>query len=339
MRALSIGAIELLGFVIACGGRPLETEIERHPANVLPQGASQIFYARMDRLRDNPLAVLAYERGQASELGPSLKGANQMLQLAGGIERLALGTYGAAAGQEPATVVVATGQFDENAFRKTLESSQMPYVDGSHGTCRFFTCGRGEARCYVSFSSPRLVVASSQEDLLKRTLDLSGRGAKSMARDRGFAPLLGSFSPEMDLWVTGVFPSALSAMFDGQMAQAIELIRAFTIKLAGGDTKRLDLLLHCASAEAAQADAMLLKKLLVSVAQQMVLAGYSIPDLINIINRSEIVIVGSTADFNVEINKAELAATAAAFRAKPAPPTVETPRSQIPLGIRRIDDE
>lgn len=323
MHVTRLVAIGLLGFVIGCGGRSLEMEFETHPAKVLPQGASQIAFARADRLRDNPLIMLAYERAQTPELGPSLLGANRTLKLAGAMERLALGTYGAAAGKEPAAAIVAAGRFDENAFRKALESSRIPHVEGSYGRHRFYTCGRGDERCYVSFTSPRLVVAASQEDLLKRTLDMSRRGAKNMMRDRGFAPLLQSFSPQLDLWVTGAFPAALATAFGPQVQQAIEMIRAFTIRLAGGENAQLKLTLHCASQEAAEANAMFLRKLLASVTQQMVLAGYRISELISAINRSQIVVEGRTAEFNFAINKADMAATAAALQAEPVAPTIE----------------
>jgi len=319
MRAVALVTCGLLGSIVACGSRPLETEIERHPARVLPQGASQIFYARVDRLRVNPLVVLVYEQGQRLRLGPSLKGTSQTLPLAGDIERLALGTYSGPTGREQAAVAVATGRFHEDTFRKALETFRIPYVEGRYGELRTYTCGRGEARCYVCFASPRLLVASSQEDLLKRTLDLSTRKAKSMARDRGFAPLLEGFSPETDLWVTGFFPSGLAAAFGDQMQAAIQAIQAFTIVLETDDGSRLAFVLHCDSPEAAEANAMVLKTLIAGLVQQLVVSGYSIPDLINAINRSRIVVERARTTFKLQMNKTEVAATAAALRAEPVP--------------------
>jgi len=322
MRAVAAVSLASLGFLLACGGRSLDVEIERHPANVLPQGATQVFYARVDRLRDNPLAVLACERAQKLDLG-TFKSTSQTLALAGDVERLVLGTYGATVEKEAAAVVVATGRFNEDVFRKALETFRMPHVEGSYGDRRFYTCGRGETRCYVSFVSPRLLAVASQEDLLKRTLALSKRGTKSMARDRGFAPLLQSFSPEMDLWATGLFPPVLSAAFGGQLQAAVQLIQAFTLKLAGQERKHLDLVLHCGSVEAAQANAMVLKTLLGATVQQLVDGGYNVADLIDAVNRSQIIVEGGTADFKLEMNKAEIAATAAVLRAEPVAPAIE----------------
>jgi hypothetical protein len=332
MRAARALAVFSLALLLGCGGRrSLETQLERHPADVLPQGAAQIASARLDRLRNNPLAVLAYERAKAANLGPALKGILQALEPAGDLNRVALAVYGAAIGRDAAAVVVAAGRLSEDIFRKSLELARLPYVEGTHDGRRFYTCGRGNERCYVSFVSPRLVVASSQEDLLKRALDLGRSGAKSMARDRGFAPLLDSFSPQMDLWVTGAFPRALSSAFGEQLEQALQLIRAFTIRLTGGEPARFDLTLHCGSTEAAQADAVFLQKLLASTTQEMVAAGYKISDLINVINRSRIVVGEATAEFKIEIGKAELAATAAALRAEPtAPPIVFLPPVAAP---------
>ena len=323
-------AVGLLVLVVACGGRPLENEIERHPARVLPQGASQVVYARMDHLQGNSLAAWAFERGENIQWGQSFQGISQTLRLAGEITRIALGTYGAA-DREPSAVVVAVGQFDGEAFRKALESAQTPYVESVYGDHRYYTCGRGDTRCYICFPSPRVVVAASQEDLLKRTVDLSKRGKKSLAHDQGFAPLLESFSPEMDFWATGLFPNAIAMSLGGQLqTPAIQLIQAFTIKLTGDENKRLDLVLHCASPEAAQANAMILKTLLGSVVHQVVLAGYRVPDLVDALTRSQIVVEGATADFQFEMSQAEIAATAEALRAGPAEQPVFEPIAPPP---------
>ena len=325
-------ALVLLGLVVACGGRPLENEIERHPAQVLPQGASQVFYGRVDRLRGDPLLAWAMEQGENIRWGQSLRGISEMLRPAGEITRIALGTYGAA-DKEPSAAVVAIGQFDGEAFRQALESARTPFVESSYENHGLFTCGRGNARCYICFPSPRVIVAASQEDLLKRTVDLSKRSKKSLARDQGFAPLLESFSPEMDFWATGLFPNAVATLLSGQLqSPAIQLIQAFTIQLTGNESKRLELVLHCASPEAAQANARILQDLLGLLATQIYHAGYRIDELLEALNRSEIVVEATRATFQIEMSRAEIAATAEALRAGPAEQPMPEPLAPpVPL--------
>ena len=48
-----------------------------------------------------------------------------------------------------------------------------------------------------------------------------------------------------------------------------------------------------------------------------------VADLIDAVNRSQIIVEGGTADFKLEMNKAEIAATAAVLRAEPVAPAIE----------------
>jgi len=285
----------------------------------------QVFYARADSLRGDPLVALAMEQTHKIKWGRSLKGIAETLQRAGDVSRLALGTYGNSA-REPSAVAVATGRFDEEAFRKALESAQTPFVESTYGKRDYLTCGRGDARSYVCFLSPNVVVAASSEKLLKQTLDIRDGKRKSLERDRTFEPLLKSFSPDLDLWATGIFPADIAAALGSQLqSPAVQMIQGFTVKLSGtGDKKRLDVALHCASPDAAQANGMILKTLLGSVVTQIRLAGYEIDDLLKAINRSRIVVDGTKTDFQLEMSKKEIAATATAFRNGPTSMVVET---------------
>ena len=323
MHVRTLAAVGLLGLLTACAGRPLEEQIERHPAYVLPQGAMQVFSARVDRLKNDPLAVWAYERGDKLDLGPSLTGTSQTLHLAGAIARVALGAYSGGGREEPATVAVATGRFDEAAFLKALDANQIPYVASQYGRQRLFTCGRGDARCYVCFPSKQLVVASSKEDMLKRALDLTRRGARSVAADKGFEPLLESYSPDLDLWAVGFFPATLSGILGPQLQGTLQMIRGFTIKMKAAETDQLNLLLHCAAPDAAEAIATLLRNVVRSVVQQLMDMGYNVPALVNAVQRSEIVAKGLIVDFKIEFGKGDAAAIANGLRAEPVPRPVQ----------------
>ena len=324
MHVRTLAVVGLFGLLTACAGRPLGEQFERHPAYVLPQGAMQVFYARVDRLKGNPLAVWAYERGANLDLGPSLEGTSQTLHLAGPIARAVLGTFSGRGEEGPSAVIVATGRFDEEAFRKALDSGQIPYVESQYGQRRFFTCGRGDRRCYVSFPSKQLVVAASKEDLLKRTLDLTRRGARSVAADQGLEPLFDSYAPDLDLWAIGFFPATLSGFLGPQLQGTVQMIRGFTIKVKGDDTEQLNLMLHCAAPEAAEANAAILQNVVRSVVQQVVDMGYRIPALVSVVNQSEIVAKGLAVDLKMVLSKADAAAIANGLRAEPVPPTVET---------------
>jgi len=141
-----------------------------------------------------------------------------------------------------------------------------------------------------------------------------------MTSDRLFAPLLNSYAPNLDFWATGAFPSHLAGALGAQLQSALQMIQAFTIKLSGDDKTRFGLILRCATGEAAQANAAILKNLLGSLAQDVVDTGYNIPDLLNALKASQIVVEGTSADFKMEMTKAELAATAKAFQAEPTAP-------------------
>jgi len=334
MRPYRLAAVAVFGVLAACGGRPLEQRIERHPAEALPLGASQIFHVRVGTLRNNPLATLLYEQAHRLELGPSLKGTSQTIQLLGGISRLVCGFYSADERSASSAVALLSGTFDEAAFRKALDSSGIPYVTGRQDNREFYTCGRGDARCYVSFSSRQLVVAASQEGLLKRTLDLARGRAKSMTADRAFAPLLADYSPDLDLWATGHFPATLTAMLGPRLQGVLQAIQAFAIKVQSGEKSGLGLVLHCASGEAAQANASVLRDLLASLVQDLVDAGYEIPDLVRALNDSRIVLDGAKADFGIQMSRAEVAATAGALRVTPKPPQVAPiPPAEIPPAL------
>lgn len=319
MRGRSLAALGLVGLIVACGGRSFETEIDRHPAGVLPRGASQLAYVRIDKLRSNPLATLAYEKGRAFQWGQAFEGIARILDWAGEISRLALGTYGEE-DRLPATVVVAAGRFDAKAFRDALGKAKVPHVENTYAKQAYYTCGRGTERCHVCFLSPGILVAASQEDLLKQTLDLRKSARKSMARDRGYAPILGSFSADLDLWATGMFPAPFTATLAQTLSPAVQYIQAFTIRMTCGETGRLSVALLCVSSEAAQANAQVVKKLVSIVPLQLAQLGYRIPQLETAIANSEIVVNGITADFQIALPEADVAAIAATLQAEPTEP-------------------
>lgn len=226
-------------------------------------------------------------------------------------------------GGEAADVLVATGKFDDGAFRQALDSGRVPYVEGRYGDCRYYTCGRGEARSYVAIPSGRLLVAASREDLLKRTLDLRKRGGKSVGRDPGFAPLLKDFSPGADFWGTGGVPTSLLATRDPQLQGSIQGIQAFSISLAGTEDRQWELVLHCGSPEASEGGAVLLRNLLSQSLEQIVGAGYDVRDLRAAVARSKIVVDGPNVTFKLVLSKNEVEATARALRAQPVAPQLE----------------
>ncbi len=317
MRRTTLALLGIVSLFSACGGRSLEQMLERHPAHVLPQGIFQVFVFRLDRLRENPLALLLYEKGHNLNLGPSLRGTSQTLQLAGTINRLVIGTYGGQSKSDAAVVALAAGTFDEQAFLQALEGAGIPHIVGTHDHQTFYTCGRGDMRCYVAFPSSHLAVAASQEDLLKRTLDLRRRPAKSLANDRALTKLLNTFSPDMDVWATGMFPPAMAGLFGPQIRPALEMIDAFTLRLVGGRNQRLGLSLHCTTAEAAETNAKVLRMVVAQLAQQAVESGYDIQPLLDAINLSQITVDGDRADYELELSAATIAATAQTFRQPP----------------------
>ncbi|MBM3335201.1 hypothetical protein FJY63_11120 [Candidatus Sumerlaeota bacterium] len=319
MLARCLIAMALVAALSACGRRSLEQQFDRNPIAALPQGVAQVAYARVERLKTNPLITLAYERAGRIELGSELKGTSQALGLAGDVARLVIGTYGRS-DKGPAVVALASGQFSSESFRKALASANIPHVESRYGSQQYWTCGRGDSRCHVSLPSPRLVVASSEEDMLKQTLDLARGSKKNLANDRNLAPLLKSFSADMDMWATGQFPRAFSLKFDEELRAAIMMIHSFTIKLTGNGETRLNAILHCASPESAKANAMIVQELVGSLATQLNAAGYQIRDLIKAIGNSQISVSGPTVDFQIEMNKAEIAATAKALSERPLRP-------------------
>ena len=322
MRTRIAVLFSLLGLALACGGRPLEERLKEHPARVIPTGASQIVYVRVGELKANPLATWAYAQARDLPLGQAFVGIVRALELAGTPEHVALGTFSAA--QTLATVAVASGQFDPAAFTKGLESAGEPYVEGTHGSWRYLTTGRGEARSYVAFPSPRVLVVASQEDLLKRTLDLVEGEAKSLAEDRAFEPLPDSFAPGLQVWATGFFPTALAnSLAAGMQQPAIQLIQALTIKMdSSGGLNRLNALLHCASADAAKANAALLQGLAQQLLQQAMLAGYRLNDLATAVSQSQITLDNRQLDLEIALSDQALAATARTLASGPRQPAL-----------------
>ena len=323
----------LMGVGAACGQQSLEDELARHPAGVLPRGATQIAWARMDRLRGDPLAALAYEKGRALPWGQTFEGVARTLESCGELSRLALGTYGTGA-RAAATIVVATGRFDAAAFRDRLQKANVPFVEGTYGEETFYTCGRGNERSFVCFPSAGLVVVASQEALLKETLDLRRSAKKSMARDNGFAPLLKGFSPDLDLWVTGIFPEPFLASLAATISPAVQAIQAFTLTLSGDEPRHWRFALLCLSGETARANAEVLKTLVAIVPLQLARAGYAIPQLEAVIGDGEIVVDGQTADLRLSVARNAAAAITTAFRQGPTAPPVEAmPLGDVPLPL------
>jgi hypothetical protein len=300
----------ILALAAACGGRSLEKEIEKHPARVVPQGASQILYARVGPLRQNPLAAWASEEIGKIDLLQSFTGLAQSLERAGGIDRFALATYGT--GQQVKTasaVAVATGQFDEKAFVKKLESDGVPFVEDKYGSTRYLTAGREQGRSYVAFPSPRVLIVATQEQILRRTLDLFSGKAKSLAEDRAFESLLKTWSADSDLWVTGVFP----ALIEVPAAQRIHSF-TFTARTAPNGGAKFDLALHCLSTEAAQANANLLSQLVGEMLSRAIEAGYPLTHLTSVVNASEITVDDAMATYEITVTRRQMADTVKAFR-------------------------
>lgn len=339
-KALATG---LLMSALACGKPSLDKQIERHPARVLPRGASQVLYARVDRLANNPLAVIGFEALGNMDWGRSMKGIAQTLRLAGTIERAAIGIYGSFMEDQPSAVLVAIGQFDEKKFTERLEEENIPHVREARNGAATYTCGRGDERCYVGFPSMGLLIAASRESLVNEVQAISRGKGKRLIDDKTFPGaeavqpgLLRTFSPDNDIWTAGRIPPGLIAPLAQDPRSPLLVLRNFSLELEAPGA--LNSLLTVYSSfdevntenesiveEITNANAKLLSKIVGSLATQFRMAGYEIDPLLAAVNRSKIEPhEGGAIAFSFSMTEEEVAATANAIKAGPSasPPSL-----------------